>query len=66
MKKKISLRVIKRVSFYYEALLKLCLPDDSYISSIELEEVTGVSSNQVRQDFFTLVFQLENKRRGIK
>ena len=41
MKKKISLRVIRRISFYYEALLKLNLPENTYISSKKLEEVTG-------------------------
>jgi len=64
MKKKISLRVIKRVSFYYEALLKLCLSDDSYISSMKLEEVTGVSSNQIRQDFFYLGISIGKQKKG--
>ena len=38
MKKKISLRVIRRISFYYEALLKLDLPEDAYISSKKLKK----------------------------
>lgn len=64
MKKKISLRVIRRVSFYYEALLKLNLPDDYYISSTQLEEITGVSCNQVRQDFFYLGISIGKQKKG--
>ncbi len=61
---KISLRVIRRISFYYEALLKLNLPDDAYISSKKLEEITGVSCNQVRQDFFYLGIAIGKQRKG--
>jgi redox-sensing transcriptional repressor len=64
MKKKISLRVIRRISFYYEALLKLDLPDDFYISSTKLEEITGVSCNQVRQDFFYLGISIGKQKKG--
>ncbi len=64
MKKKISLRVIARISFYYEALLKLNLPDDSYISSKKLEEITGVSCNQVRQDFYYLGISIGKQKKG--
>lgn len=64
MKKKISLRVIRRISFYYEALLKLNLPDDMYISSKKLEEVTGISCNQVRQDFFYLGISIGKQKKG--
>jgi redox-sensing transcriptional repressor len=64
MKKKISLRVIRRISFYYEALLKLNFPEDSYISSNKLEEVTGVSCNQVRQDFFYLGISIGKQKKG--
>ena len=64
MKKKISLRVIQRISFYYEALLKLDLPDDDYISSKKLEEITGVSCNQVRQDFFYLGISIGKQKKG--
>jgi redox-sensing transcriptional repressor len=64
MKKKISLRVIRRISFYYEALLKLNLPDDYYISSTKLEEITGVSCNQVRQDFFYLGISIGKQKKG--
>jgi len=64
MKKKISLRVIRRISFYYEALLKLNLPDDVYISSTKLEEITGVSCNQVRQDFFYLGISIGKQKKG--
>ncbi|MCP5051151.1 MAG: redox-sensing transcriptional repressor Rex [bacterium] len=64
MKKKISLRVIRRISFYYEALLKLDLPDDFYISSTRLEEITGVSCNQVRQDFFYLGISIGKQKKG--
>ncbi len=64
MKKKISLRVIRRISFYYEALLKLNLPDNAYISSKKLEEVTGVSCNQVRQDFFYLGISIGKQKKG--
>lgn len=64
MKKKISLRVIRRISFYYEALLKLDLPDDEYISSKKLEEITGVSCNQVRQDFFYLGISIGKQKKG--
>lgn len=61
---KMSLRVITRVSFYYEALLKLDLPNDSYISSKKLEEITGVSCNQVRQDFFYLGISIGKQKKG--
>ena len=64
MKKKISLRVISRISFYYEALLKLNLPESSYVSSKKLEEVTGVSCNQVRQDFFYLGISIGKQKKG--
>ncbi|MCP5103690.1 MAG: redox-sensing transcriptional repressor Rex [bacterium] len=64
MKKKISLRVIQRISFYYEALLKLNLADDAYISSKKLEEITGVSCNQVRQDFFYLGISIGKQKKG--
>jgi len=64
MKKKISLRVIRRISFYYEALLKLDLPEDDYISSKKLEEITGVSCNQVRQDFFYLGISIGKQKKG--
>ena len=64
MKKKISLRVIQRISFYYEALLKLDLPDEDYISSKKLEEITGVSCNQVRQDFFYLGISIGKQKKG--
>lgn len=63
-KKKISLRVIRRISFYYEALLKLGLPEDEYISSKKLEEITGVSCNQVRQDFFYLGISIGKQKKG--
>ena len=62
--KKMSLRVITRVSFYYEALLKLDLPQDSFISSKKLEEITGVSCNQVRQDFFYLGISIGKQKKG--
>jgi len=64
MKKKISLRVIRRISFYYEAMLKLDLPEDEYISSKKLEEITGVSCNQVRQDFFYLGISIGKQKKG--
>jgi redox-sensing transcriptional repressor len=64
MKRKISLRVIRRISFYYEALLKLNLPDENYISSTQLEEITGVSCNQVRQDFFYLGISIGKQKKG--
>jgi redox-sensing transcriptional repressor len=64
MKKKISLRVIRRISYYYEALLKLNLPEDAYVSSKKLEEVTGVSCNQVRQDFFYLGISIGKQKKG--
>jgi len=64
MKKKISLRVIRRISFYYEALLKLDLPEEAYISSKKLEEITGVSCNQVRQDFFYLGISIGKQKKG--
>ena len=64
MKKKISLRVIRRISFYYEALLKLGLPEEEYILSKKLEEITGVSSNQVRQDFFYLGISIGKQKKG--
>ncbi len=64
MKEKISLRVIRRISFYYEALLKLDLPEESYISSKKLEEITGVSCNQIRQDFFYLGISIGKQKKG--
>ena len=64
MKRKISLRVIRRISFYYEALLKLDLPEETYISSKKLEEITGVSCNQVRQDFFYLGISIGKQKKG--
>ena len=64
MKKKVSLRVIRRISFYYEALLKLNLPEDAYVSSKKLEDVTGVSCNQVRQDFFYLGISIGRQKKG--
>jgi len=64
MKKKISLRVITRISIYYEALLKLNIPGDAYISSKRLEEITGVSCNQIRQDFFYLGVSIGRQKRG--
>jgi redox-sensing transcriptional repressor len=64
MKEKISSRVIRRISFYYEALLKLDLPDDAYVSSKKLEEITGVSCNQVRQDFFYLGISIGKQKKG--
>jgi redox-sensing transcriptional repressor len=64
MKKKISLRVIRRISYYYEALLKLNLPENAYVSSKKLEEVTGVSCNQVRQDFFYLGISIGKQKKG--
>jgi len=64
MKRKISLRVIQRVSFYYEALLKLNLPDSAYISSKKLEEITGISCNQVRQDFYYLGIAIGKQKKG--
>ena len=64
MNDKISLRVIRRISFYYEALLKLDLSEDDYISSTRLEEITGVSCNQVRQDFFYLGISIGKQKKG--
>ena len=64
MKSSISLRVVQRISFYYEALLKLDLPDTAYISSKKLEEITGVSCNQVRQDFFYLDISIGKQKKG--
>ena len=62
--KKISLRVITRISFYYEALLKAEFPPDDYISSSKLEEITGISCNQIRQDFFYLDISIGKQKRG--
>ncbi len=64
MKKKISLRVIRRISLYYEALLKLDVSDEIYISSKKLEEITGVSCNQIRQDFFYLGISIGKQKKG--
>ncbi len=63
-KKKVSLRVIRRISFYYEALLKLNLDKNDYISSKKLEEITGVSCNQIRQDFFYLGISIGKQKKG--
>jgi len=62
--KKISLRVIRRISFYYEALLKLQLDENDFISSKSLEDVTGVSCNQIRQDFFYLGISIGKQKKG--
>ena len=64
MKKRISLRVITRISFYYEALLKAEFPPDDYISSKKMEEITGISCNQIRQDFFYLGISIGKQKRG--
>lgn len=40
------------------------LPDDFYISSTKLEEITGVSCNQVRQDFFYLGISIGKQKKG--
>jgi len=40
------------------------LPDDVYISSTKLEEITGVSCNQVRQDFFYLGISIGKQKKG--
>lgn len=61
---KLSSRVIRRISFYYEALLKLNLPEEAYVSSAKLEEITGVSCNQVRQDFFYMGISIGKQRKG--
>jgi redox-sensing transcriptional repressor len=42
----------------------LNLPDDYYISSTQLEEITGVSCNQVRQDFFYLGISIGKQKKG--
>jgi redox-sensing transcriptional repressor len=63
-KRAISVRVIRRVSFYYEALLKLNLEPDAYISSKKIEEMTGVSCNQIRQDFFYLGIAIGRQKKG--
>ncbi len=63
-KKAVSLRVIRRISFYYEALLKLNLRDDEYVSSKELEAITGISCNQIRQDFFSLNIAIGKQKKG--
>lgn len=58
------MRVIRRVSFYYEALLKLDMEPETYISSKRIEEMTGVSCNQVRQDFFYLGIAIGRQKKG--
>ncbi len=63
-KPSVSARVIRRVSFYYEALLKLNLAADDYVSSKRIEEMTGVSCNQVRQDFFYLGISIGRQKKG--
>jgi len=63
-KKVVSIRVIRRISVYYEALLKLDLPETAYVSSKKLEEMTGLSSNQVRQDFFYLSLTIGKQKKG--
>lgn len=63
-KRAISVRVIRRVSFYYEALLKLNLEPEAYISSKTIEEMTGVSCNQIRQDFFYLGIAIGRQKKG--
>lgn len=56
--------MIRRISFYYEALLKLNLPPNSYISSKKMEETTGISCNQIRQDFFYLGISIGKQKKG--
>lgn len=63
-RKNVSQRVIRRISIYYEALLKLGLPGNCFISSQKLQEITGVSCNQVRQDFFHLDIAIGRQKKG--
>jgi redox-sensing transcriptional repressor len=64
MKKKISMRVIRRITFYYEGLLKLNISPDAYISSKRMEEITGISCNQIRQDFYYLGIAIGKQKKG--
>ena len=62
--KKISLKVIRRVLFYYEALLKDPSPKNAYISSKKIQNITGISSNQIRQDLFYLNLSIGKQKKG--
>lgn len=63
-KNKINQRVIRRISYYYEALLKDSLPEDVYISSAKIEAITGISNNQIRQDLFYLGLSIGKQKKG--
>lgn len=64
MKKTVNMRIIRRISFYYEALLKMEIDDEAYVSSRKIEEVTGISGNQVRQDFYYLGIAIGKQKKG--
>lgn len=63
---KINLKVIRRILFYYEALLKDPLPEDAYISSAMVEGITGISNNQIRQDLFYLGLAIGRQKKGYR
>lgn len=64
--KDVNLKVIRRILYYYEALLKDPLPEDAYISSAMIEAVTGISNNQIRQDFFYLRLSIGRQKKGYR
>jgi len=63
-KKMINMRIIRRISFYYEALLKMEIDDEAYVSSKKIEEITGISGNQVRQDLYFLGVAIGKQKKG--
>lgn len=48
---KIAKPTLERLPSYYQALVRLKKEDRQYVSSRELEELTGWDSSQVRKDF---------------
>jgi redox-sensing transcriptional repressor len=64
--KKVNDRVIRRVLFYYEGLLKDSSPDEAYISSKRIQDITGISNNQIRQDLFYLGLSIGKQKKGYR
>ena len=64
--KKVNDRVIRRILFYYEGLLKDPSQAETYISSKRIQDITGISNNQIRQDLFYLGLSIGKQKKGYK